>query len=101
MWLVELETRFLGVLPERPWLMYFLKVAGEPLKLSYKACPYGSYAENLRHVLGNLESRYIHGLRLTRENDPYRTWERPHRRLLISESYRAGIICSGPFCATK
>ena len=42
-------------------LMYFLQVAGEPLKLNYKAGPYGPYAENLRHVLGNLESHYIHG----------------------------------------
>ena len=42
-------------------LMYFLQVAGEPLKLDYKAAPYGPYAENLRHVLSNLESHYIHG----------------------------------------
>ena len=42
-------------------LMYFLQVAGEPLKLNYKAGPYGPYAENLRHVLGNLESHYIRG----------------------------------------
>jgi O-acetyl-ADP-ribose deacetylase (regulator of RNase III) len=42
-------------------LMYFLQVAGEPLKLKYKAGPYGPYAENLRHVLSNLESHYIHG----------------------------------------
>jgi O-acetyl-ADP-ribose deacetylase (regulator of RNase III)/uncharacterized protein YwgA len=42
-------------------LMYFLQVAGEPLKLNYKVGPYGPYAENLRHVLGNLESHYIHG----------------------------------------
>jgi uncharacterized protein YwgA len=42
-------------------LMYFLQVAGEPLKLSYTAGTYGPYAENLRHVLGNMESHYIHG----------------------------------------
>ena len=42
-------------------LMYFLQVAGEPLKLSYNAGPYGPYAENLRHVLGNMESHFIHG----------------------------------------
>ncbi len=42
-------------------LMYFLQVAGEPLKLNYKAAVYGPYAENLRHVLSNLESHYIHG----------------------------------------
>src|ERR1700677_1149664 len=32
-------------------LMYFLQVAGEPLKLQYVKAPYGPYAENLRHVL--------------------------------------------------
>jgi hypothetical protein len=36
-------------------------VAGEPLKLKFKAAPYGPYAENLRHVLSNLESHYIYG----------------------------------------
>ena len=42
-------------------LMYFLQVAGEPLKLNFKPATYGPYAENLRHVLGQLESHYIHG----------------------------------------
>jgi O-acetyl-ADP-ribose deacetylase (regulator of RNase III) len=42
-------------------LMYFLQVAGEPLKLSFKPAPYGPYAENLRHLLSTLESHYIHG----------------------------------------
>ena len=42
-------------------LVYFLQEAGEPMKLRFKAAPYGPYAENLRHVLGSLESHYIHG----------------------------------------
>ena len=42
-------------------LMYFLQVAGEPLRLHYKVAPYGPYAENLRHVLDKLEHHYIHG----------------------------------------
>jgi O-acetyl-ADP-ribose deacetylase (regulator of RNase III) len=42
-------------------LMYFLQVAGEPLKLSYKTGRYGPYAENLRHMLGSMESHYIEG----------------------------------------
>jgi len=42
-------------------LMYFLQVAGEPLKLIFKPAPYGPYAENLRHLLSTLESHYIHG----------------------------------------
>jgi O-acetyl-ADP-ribose deacetylase (regulator of RNase III) len=42
-------------------LMYFLQVAGEPLRLTFKAAPYGPYAENLRHVLSTLESHFILG----------------------------------------
>lgn len=42
-------------------LVYFLQVAGEPLKFTFKEAPYGPYAENLRHVLSRLESHYIHG----------------------------------------
>ena len=42
-------------------LMYFLQVAGEPLKLHYRAGPYGPYAENLRHVVGPMESHNIRG----------------------------------------
>jgi len=42
-------------------MMYFLQVAGEPLKLDYKQAGYGPYAENLRHVLKTMESHYIHG----------------------------------------
>jgi hypothetical protein len=32
-------------------LAYFLQVAGEPLRLNYRAHLYGPYADNLRHVL--------------------------------------------------
>src|SRR4051794_24113842 len=42
-------------------LMYFLQVAGEPLKLNFKPAPYGPYAENLRHLLSTLESHYVYG----------------------------------------
>jgi O-acetyl-ADP-ribose deacetylase (regulator of RNase III) len=42
-------------------LAYFLQVAGEPLKLEYKAHHYGPYADNLRHVLHHIEGHYVRG----------------------------------------
>lgn len=66
--LVELMHRYLDglldpfvTLLEVHKLMYFLQEAGEPLKLRYKAAPYGPYAENLRHVLHAIEGHLIAG----------------------------------------
>lgn len=66
--LVELMHRYLGglldpfvTLLEVHKLMYFLQEAGEPLRLRYKAAPYGPYAENLRHVLHAIEGHLISG----------------------------------------
>ena len=42
-------------------LMYFMQVAGEPLRLKYSKAPYGPYAENLRHVLRAIEGHLISG----------------------------------------
>jgi O-acetyl-ADP-ribose deacetylase (regulator of RNase III) len=42
-------------------LMYFLQVAGEPLKLQYVKAPRGPYAENLRHVLRAVNGHLITG----------------------------------------
>jgi O-acetyl-ADP-ribose deacetylase (regulator of RNase III) len=42
-------------------LMYFLQVAGEPLRLNFKAAQYGPYADNLNHVLQNVEGHYLRG----------------------------------------
>lgn len=42
-------------------LMYFLQLAGEPLRLRYQKHLYGPYADNLRHVLRELEGHYIVG----------------------------------------
>jgi O-acetyl-ADP-ribose deacetylase (regulator of RNase III) len=42
-------------------LMYFMQVAGEPLRLKYNAAPYGPYAENLRHVLNAIEGHFVSG----------------------------------------
>ena len=42
-------------------LMYFMQVAGEPLKLRFVKDRYGPYAENLRHVLNAVEGHFIAG----------------------------------------
>lgn len=50
-------------------LMYFMQVAGEPLKLKFVKAIYGPYAENLRHVLEIIEGYYINGY--NGEDNPY------------------------------
>jgi O-acetyl-ADP-ribose deacetylase (regulator of RNase III) len=42
-------------------LMYFLQLAGEPLRLRFRQAPYGPYAENLRHVFHAIEGYYVSG----------------------------------------
>ena len=42
-------------------LMYFMRVAGEPLRLRFAKGAYGPYAENLRHVLRAVEGHLIAG----------------------------------------
>lgn len=42
-------------------LMYFMQAAGEPLRLRYGKGPYGPYAENLRHVLTEIDGHFIRG----------------------------------------
>jgi hypothetical protein len=42
-------------------LMYFLQEAGQPLNLQYQKGLYGPYAENLRHVLKDMEGHYTIG----------------------------------------
>ena len=42
-------------------LMYFMQVAGEPLRLNFQKAPYGPYAENLRHVLRDVEGHLTLG----------------------------------------
>ena len=66
--LVELMHRYLNglldpfvTLLEVHKLMYFMQVAGEPLKLQYTKGTYGPYAENLRHVLHQVEGYFISG----------------------------------------
>ena len=66
--LVGLMDRYLGglldpfiTLLEAHKLMYFMQIAGEPLKLRYHKGPYGPYAENLGHVLNAVEGHFIYG----------------------------------------
>jgi len=42
-------------------LMYFMQEAGQPLRLNYTKGPYGPYAENLRHVLREVEGHLLSG----------------------------------------
>ena len=42
-------------------ILYFLQVAGEPLKLRFTKERYGPYADNLRHVLHRFEGHFIEG----------------------------------------
>lgn len=42
-------------------LMYFMQAAGEPLNLRFTKGLYGPYAENLRHVLNEIEGHMIFG----------------------------------------
>ncbi len=44
-------------------LMYFMQVAGEPLKLRFQKGLYGPYSETIRHVLRPLEGHLISGYR--------------------------------------
>lgn len=42
-------------------LMYFLQEAGQPLRLRFEQGHYGPYADNLRHVLSEVEGHYLTG----------------------------------------
>ena len=42
-------------------LMYFMQEAGEGLRLRFVKAIYGPYAENLRHVLSEIEGHFIQG----------------------------------------
>lgn len=44
-------------------LMYFMQEAGENLRLRYHKGPYGPYAENLQHVLREIEGHMLSGYR--------------------------------------
>jgi len=66
--LVSLLDRFLFALldpfvtsREAHKLLYFMQVAGEPLRLSFRKGPDGPYAENLPPVLNAIEGHFVSG----------------------------------------
>jgi len=50
-------------------LAYFLQEAGQQLRLRFEAGPYGPYADNLNHVLRDIEGHLTRGYRGTRKPD--------------------------------
>ena len=42
-------------------LLYFMQIAGEPLRLKFTKATYGPYAENLRRVLHAIDGHFISG----------------------------------------
>ena len=44
-------------------LLYFMQESGEPLRLRYLKASYGPYAENLRHVLNEIEGHFHQRIR--------------------------------------
>jgi len=42
-------------------LSYFLQLVGEPLRLNFVKWCYGPYADNLRHVISELDGHYLSG----------------------------------------
>lgn len=55
------ERAFEVSLIEVQKLMYFVQAAGEDLNLRYAKDRYGPYADNLRHVLQNVEGHFLVG----------------------------------------
>lgn len=52
-------------------LVYFLKVAGEPMaRTVFEKGPYGPYADSLRHVLNRLEGHFLRGWGDGTKNQP-------------------------------
>jgi O-acetyl-ADP-ribose deacetylase (regulator of RNase III) len=55
------EVGYKSSLLEVQKLLYFLQLAGEPLKLKYVASKYGPYAEKANFVLQRMEGHFIKG----------------------------------------
>ncbi len=94
--LVGLMQRYLAglmdpfvTLLEAHKLMYFMQEAGEQLKLRYVAAPYGPYAENLRHVLHDVEGYYVSGYADGGE-DPGKELELVPGAVADADAYLAG-----------
>ncbi len=50
-----------ATLVETQKLLYFLQFAGEPLKLRFDRGPFGPYADNIRHLLQQVDGDYLAG----------------------------------------
>lgn len=59
---VETDYDYRLSLVEVQKLAYFLQLAGENLRLEYRAHHYGPYADNLRKALRNIEGHYTRGV---------------------------------------
>ena len=91
--LVSLMHRYLGghldpfvTLLEVHKLMYFMQVAGEPLRLDFQKARYGPYAENLRHVLRQIEGHLIYGY-ADGGNDPNKQLELVQKAVEDADAY--------------
>lgn len=69
-------------------LMYFMQEAGEPLRLRYSKAIYGPYAENLRHVLSQIDGYFITGYGDT-EDKPNKVIELNLGAVAQAETYLA------------
>lgn len=59
---IETEYDYRLSLVEVQKLAYFLQLAGEPLRLEYRAHHFGPYADDLRKALRNIEGHYTRGV---------------------------------------
>jgi O-acetyl-ADP-ribose deacetylase (regulator of RNase III) len=66
--------------------MYFLQEVGEPLKLKYNKATYGPYAQNLRHLLTEIEGYFISGY-ADAEDNPAKQIELKTKAPEMAESY--------------
>jgi len=69
-------------------LMYFMQEAGEPLRLRFQKALYGPYAENLRHVLRDIEGHFITGYGDAKDS-PFKQIELKPDAVLQAESLLA------------
>jgi O-acetyl-ADP-ribose deacetylase (regulator of RNase III) len=91
--LVGLMRRYLDAVMD-PWvtlleiqkLMYFMQEAGEPLRLRYAKALYGPYADNLGHVLDQIEGHFTSGY-LDGGNDPQKPIELKAQAINMAEQF--------------
>ncbi len=77
-------------------LACFLQFAGEPLRLRFVRGPYGPYAENLNHVLKDMEGHFIRGF-----GDGSRRPDVPIRLLPGSEEEADAFLADHPETAAR